>query len=39
MKNFLDINKLDTKQLCNILDEAIRIKAGRKGLTQGVPGC
>ena len=36
MKNFLDINKLETKELCSILDEASRIKAGRKGLTQGV---
>ena len=35
MKNFLDINKLDSKELRNILDEAIRIKAGRRGLTQG----
>ena len=37
MKNFLDINKLETEELCSILDEAGRIKAGRKGLTQGVP--
>ena len=36
MKNFLDINKLETKELCSILEEASRIKAGRKGLTQGV---
>ncbi|MDV3051038.1 MAG: ornithine carbamoyltransferase, partial [Planktomarina sp.] len=37
MKNFLDINKLEAEELCSILDEAGRIKAGRKGLTQGVP--
>jgi ornithine carbamoyltransferase len=37
MKNFIDINKLEAEELCSILDEAGRIKAGRKGLTQGVP--
>lgn len=35
MKNFLDINELDAKELRNILDDASRIKAGRRGLTQG----
>ena len=35
MKNFLDINQIEQRQLRSILDDASRIKAARAGLPKG----